>query len=194
MPDITGLPALVDGIAAYLQAQNVTAVVELGWRKNVQQVNQGEGTANRIIVQPGDPAGDAGELADPRQAGYGPRAVWPPDPNQTPDDVVGRELADWAEIATVFIWAVDAEAPEDDRRQYIAIRSLLQSFRQAAQAVARQSLDVGRLEWVNIENVEKQYGRELALSIVVHAPLFDLTPEIAHPSNVAVTGQFVTTQ
>lgn len=193
MPDITGLPAFADGVAAYLAANGVSAIVDLGWRKNVQQANEGEGTANRIVIQPGTPDGDAGELAAPRQVGYGPRTTWPPpttqDP-QSPDDQVGRELDDWAERATVFVWAVDATAPEDDRRQYVAVRTLLQWFRRAAQAAARASLDVGALHWVNIGNVERQYGRELQLDLTLHAPIFDLADEIAHPQHLTPTASF----
>jgi hypothetical protein len=193
MPDITGLPAFVDAVASYLSSNGVSAVVELGWRKDLQQINEGEGTANRIIVQPGTPDGDAGELAAPREVGYGLRTQWPPPSSanpQSPDDVVGRELDDWAERATVFVWAVDATAPEDDRRQYIAIRCLLQWFRRAARYAAREACEVGALHWVNIANVERQYGRELQLDLTLHAPIFDLSDEIAHPQHLTPTDSF----
>jgi hypothetical protein len=193
MPDVTGLPAFVDAVASYLQSNGVSAVVELGWRKDVQQVNEGDGTANRIVIQPGTPDGDAGGLEAPRQVGYGLRTEWPPPTDaepQSPDDVVGRELDDWAERATVYVWAVDATAPEDDRRQYVAVRCLLQWFRRAAQYAARAALDVGALHWVNIANVERQYGRELQLDLTLHAPLFDLSDEIAHPQHLTPTTSF----
>lgn len=193
MPDVTGLPAFVDGVSSYLAAAGVSAVVEFGWRKNVQQVNEGDGTANRIVIQPGTPDGDAGELAPPREVGYGLRTVWPPPTDaapQSPDDVVGRELDDWAERATVYVWAVDATAPEDDRRQYVAVRALLQWFRRAAQYAARAAVEVGALRWVNIANVERQYGRELQLELTLHAPIFDLSDEIAHPQHFIPTESF----
>lgn len=193
MPDITGLPAFTDAVAAYLAANGVTAVVELGWRKDTQQVNEGDGTANRIIIQPGTPDGDAGELAAPRQVGPGLRTAWPPptDENpQSPDDLVGRALDDWAERATVYVWAVDATAPEDDRRQYVAARCLLQWFRRAARYAARQACEVGAIRWVNIANVERQYGRELQLDLTLHAPILDLADEIAHPQHLTPTTSF----
>lgn len=198
MPDITGLPAFADGVAQYLQGNGVTATVVLGWRENVQLINEGDGTANRIVIQPGDPQGGAGELAAPRQVGTGPRTIWPPLPvsgpdAQSPDDVVGRELADWAERATVFVWAADASAPEDERRQYIAVRGLLTWFQRAAVYVARNAVELGDLEWVDSKDIEKQYGRELAIAMVYHSPLFDLADELVHPTNVAPTGAFVTT-
>lgn len=196
MPDITGLPYLTDGIASYLQGQGIAATCLLGWREKQQQINEGDGTANRVIVQPGDDAGRAGELGDPRQVGYGPRTVYPPvkTADENVDDVVPRELADWAERATVYIWACDPAAPEDDRRQYIAARALLQSVRQALQFTGRNSVEVGAMTWVKSEDTERQYGRELALEIVYHAPLFDTADELVHPTSVEVTGSFQTTQ
>lgn len=193
MPDVTGLPAFADAVASYLAANGVSAIVDMGWRKDVQQVNEGDGTANRIVIQPGTPDGDAGELAAPREVGYGLRTIWPPPTNaapQSPDDVVGRELDDWAERATVYVWAVDATAPEDDRRQYVAVRGLLQWFRRAAQYAARAAVEVGALRWVNIANVERQYGRELQLDLTLHAPIFDLSDEIAHPQHFTETDSF----
>lgn len=199
MPDITGLPAFVDGVAAYLQANGIDATVTLGWHEDAQQVNEGPGTANRIVVQPGDPSGGAGALEAPRQIGPGPTAIWPPKPasgidKQSPDDVVARELADWAESATVFVWACDPAAPEDDRRQYIATRALLQWFLRAATNTARAAFEHGKLEWVNAKNTERQYGRELALEITYHAPLFDVADELAHPQHLDPQPTFVTTQ
>jgi len=199
MPEITGLPKFVDDIASFLEANGVTATVVLGWREKFGQVNEGEGTANRIVVQPGDPSGGAGELGAPRQIGPGPRTTWPPAPasgddKQSPDDVVGRELADWAENATVYIWACDSTAPEDDRRQYIAVRALLQSFLRAACNTARAAFSHGKLDWVDAQNTERQYGRELALEITYHAPLFDIADELAHPQHLDPQPSFVTTQ
>lgn len=199
MPEITGLPKFVDDVASFLQTNGVTATVVLGWREKFGQVNEGDGTANRIVVQPGDPSGGAGELASPRQPGAGPRTVWPPPPAtgdgaQSPDDLVGRELSDWAESATVYIWACDPAAPEDDRRQYIAVRALLQSFLRAAANTARAAFEHGKLDWVDAQNTERQYGRELALEITYHAPLFDIADELVHPQTLNPQTSFVTTQ
>ena len=197
MPDITGLPYLTDGVSTYLNNNGIATVVAMGWRDRFEQINEGDGTANRVIIQPGDPRGAAGELGEPRQAGQGPRTVWPPPPEggsgaQPLSDYVGRELSDWAEEATIYIWAVDTVAPEDDRRQYIAVRTLLQWVRRALQNIGRAALQVGSLEWVNIGNVEKQYGRELALSVTYHAPLFDLADGIANPTTIVLDSEITT--
>lgn len=193
--DLTGLPAFTDGVANYLAgARSLSTVVVLGWREHMQQVNAGDGTANRIVITPGDDMGNAGTLGPPREAGYGLRTVWPPrtlaESVAQADDIQARALSDWAENATVYVWAVDVTAPEDERLQYIAARALLQEFRRAAQYVARISAEVGRVRWVNIDGVERQYGREIEIELVLHSPILDVSDDLDHPTVGTLTGSF----
>lgn len=83
-----------------------TMSVVFGWREPAKQINQGLGTANRVIFVPGN------EL---RIGAYGAAKY----PGRNP-----RPMGSLVEQFTVYVWAYDSTAPNDELVQYRAWRLL----------------------------------------------------------------------
>lgn len=116
------LVSLRDGIAAKLAAEGSTANVVFGRSHLVRQDNQGPGTANRVVVAPGHPEGDWGEIKVARKAHT-------------------RELPDQAihgEVCTIDVWAYDSADPTDEALQYRALRGLWQCVVRAVGLLLRE--------------------------------------------------------
>lgn len=168
--DFTGLPYLVDGMRGYLKAAGVTAPIVLGWTARTRQ----PGTA-RIAIVPGDPdKGDAGQLAAPKYPGGD-----------------SRPLNNWAELAIVSVWAVDASDPNDEELQYIATRSLFVWFRRALQKVAKADATLGKIKWTAAPN-ERAFGRELLCELTYNSPIVDVKVPVVVPVPTSPTGVFTT--
>jgi len=96
-------------IAATLAGEGCDAAVHFGRSHLTRNDNQGPGTANRVVIAPGDPA----------SAGWGTLTV-------------GRKAhvrtfpgeAQHSEAVTVDVWAYDGSAPTDEGAQYRALRVL----------------------------------------------------------------------
>lgn len=100
---------LRDKIAASLVAEDCDAAVLFGRAELVKRDNQGPGTANRVVVAPGNPdSGDWGLLS---AGGKTHTRAYPGE---------GRH----AEVVTVDVWAYDASAAADETVQYRALRVL----------------------------------------------------------------------
>lgn len=124
---------------------------DFGANKRTQQLNQGVGSAARVVMQPGDPAGDMGTITAGRQCGtFG-----------TP-----RSLGTLAENFTLYVWAVDPAYPRDFVKQFIAARELFDEVHSALYKYTRASGAQGRpiftkLKWVNSANPEQLWGQEI---------------------------------
>lgn len=120
------LVSLAEGIAVKIAAEGSTANVVFGRGHLIRQDNQGEGTANRVVVAPGDPDGGGwGEIRVPTK-------VPAPNPQVTPAEAIHGELV------TVDVWGYDAEDPSDERLQYRALRALWQPVARAIGALIRE--------------------------------------------------------
>lgn len=98
-----------DKVAAKLAAEGCDAAVLFGRAHILRQDNQGPGTANRVVIAPGDPSsGDWGPLSAGRKAHV--RAY----PGE----------AQHSERVTIDVWAYDGSAPPDEGVQYRALRVL----------------------------------------------------------------------
>jgi hypothetical protein len=103
------LADLRDKIAVSLAAEGCDAAVLFGRAELTRRDNQGPGSANRVVVAPGNPDSlEWGTLSVGRKSHT--RAY----PGE----------ADHGEIVTVDVWAYDSSAPADEVAQYRALRVL----------------------------------------------------------------------
>jgi len=139
----------------------VPAVV-FGWREAPKQVNQGTGRANRIVLSPGDPGGKVGDLEGGKLPGRNPNS-----------------LATMVELATLYLWAYDATAATDARKQWRACRRLhdvvlpicIRAFRGRWKQLSKS--------WIRSE-LERPFGAEMQVVFAVESMVpDDLVPYAA---------------
>lgn len=175
------LPVLIASVRADFAANAVTANVDFGWNRTIRQDNQGAGGANRVVFMPSDEAGNGGEIRPARFMG---------DRNVRDADgkVVGniRALQDVEEIVTVFVWARDAQHPDDEVAQYEATVTLAERTMIAIHGAPGA---YGCVTWRSRKwrpPLERAFGRELQLVLTIDQPIFARPRMLAFPSGVAV--------
>jgi hypothetical protein len=157
---------IFDFVGALFTAEATTASLVFGNRETAKQLNQGPGRANRVVFAP---EGKAGGFVSARAPGRNP-----------------RPLCTFVEVVTVYVHAVDTTALNDQRAQYTACRMLLDAVVRAIQLAARSQdiadlpLKIGEAQWVG-DNVERQFGAELAFALEVHCAV----PDQAYPTQAA---------
>lgn len=106
---------LYDHVKLRLGEWNTGAVVAFGERELAQQIQQGQGRANRVVIAPVDPSKSLGTYGPPnkRLQHAGPETAYPP-----------RSLWTWTVPATVLVWAYDPLNPRDERLQWDALCEL----------------------------------------------------------------------
>lgn len=180
-PVVDGLTWLSGAVRAELEALRTTAAVSVGWKEASQQINQGEGGANRIVFVPSRKNGAGGELVAPKTPG-----------DREVKDATGKVVAyvrairDWKRAIEISVWAYDSDAPEDEDKQQAATVKLFEKLLQATTRTAPTALVFGSTDWVRPE-LERQFGRSLVVQCTFQYPLFDVPVELAFPENVAVT-------
>ena len=142
-----------DSVTAVLTQMGITppALTVSGYNQREQQVNQGAGGANRIILMPGSwPDGaDQGELVEPvRRKG-----------------ILHRVNATWRRVVTMSCWGVDTSNPLDTNpeRQIQAVSSLMNTAHAGLRAVLRQDFDgTGRVfRDPKVSSGNQAFGQEL---------------------------------
>lgn len=152
MADTLALSYLV----ANVEAEIPTTAFAFGWREPTKQTNQGAGRANRILFVPGDDeSGDMGKDAPARSPGRNP-----------------RPLATVLELFTVYVWAYDPTAPENELKQYEAARFLYDAFRRAMYRAARGTIAVEKQGW-QTKSKERRFGAEIRVLCSVQAMIPD---------------------
>lgn len=169
----SGIRALVDGVRAYFEEHEITAVVAAGWKVRLDQNNQGPGRANRVVIVPGDLNGKAGKIVQPLERGE--RLIGDP---SHPDGST-RAIADWDRVVTLSIWAYDGDFPNDELAQIIAVETLLELTKRAVDRVAGASVTWGDSAWSPPK--ERQFGAELLVGLTFSQPLYDEPRERAYP-------------
>lgn len=180
------LPILLifDEVAALFAAESTTASLVFGRREIAKQTNQGLGRANRVVFAPED---ELGEYGSARAPGRNP-----------------RPLATLAERVTVYVHAVDTSALNDERAQYTACRLLHDAVVRAillaskTKAIADVPVKLGKPRWVG-DNVERQFGAELAFTLEVMCSIPDqafptITPVATITGEIDPLGDGVVTE
>lgn len=180
----SGLLAAVDYVAAYFAANGVTALVDAGWRKRTQGVNQGAGGANRVLFSPSDDSGDGGELVPPRFPGQ--RQI-----RQAADQAaVGtiRSLQNWNRKVQLSIWAVDPDPTlrANERAQIAATEALLEWTVRAVHSSpgAFAAAKFGKAKWT--VPAERSFGLEILVGLEFSQPIFDVPNPVFYPTATAV--------
>jgi hypothetical protein len=171
----SGSARLVRGVRRYFEANAITAQVDFGDRALTQQLNQGPGSANRVVFCPFDPnSGDAGTLQEPLILG-----IQDIPSEDDPSVRVGttRALVDWARLFVVSAWSFDADCPEDELAQQDAAEGLIEDVISAVQAVVGASAVWGRIRAVT--QGERRFGRELRAVMTFTHPLLERPAELA---------------
>jgi hypothetical protein len=96
---------LYDHVKVRLEDWGTGAVVAFGQRELAQQIHQGQGRANRVVIAPGDPS---------KTLRHGGVETYSPP----------RSLWTWSAAATVLVWAYDPLGPNDERLQWDALCEL----------------------------------------------------------------------
>lgn len=158
MADTLALSKLVADVEAYFDAAAATTVFAFGWREPTKQTNQGPGRANRILFVPGDDSGedaDMGKDAPARNPGRNPRPI-----------------GTLVESFTVYVWAYDGTAPENELKQYEAARFLYDAWRAAMYHAARGTFTIEKQAW-RTKSKERRLGAEIRALCTVQAMIPD---------------------
>lgn len=173
MADTLALSKLVADVEAYFAGAGATTAFAFGWREPTKQTNQGTGRANRILFVPGDDSSedaDLGKDAPARNPGRNP-----------------RPLATLLESFTVYVWARDASAPENELKQYEACRFLYDAWRAAMYHAARGTITIEKQAWCT-KSKERRFGAEIRAVCTVQAMIPDTPwPEAPTPLSEATS-------
>lgn len=162
MATVLALPLLVERVETLFAKDGTTANVVFGWREVAKQINQGTGRANRVVFEPGDSLA-LGDITAANQPGRNPRPI-----------------ATLGELATVYVWAVDSTAPNDELKQYTAARLLFDAVVRAIHLCAvghstvadRIGYRITKPRWVR-DNPERAFGAEIAFTLALDAMIPD---------------------
>lgn len=174
--------SLTDAIRSEFEARKIKAEVRFGERERAQQTNQGPARASRVVVQPWDDNGDAGEMMKPSSPG------WKPVMNtEVPPRQIGsvRAIDDWERLVIVNVWAVDPAKPNDAEAQAEATSALFELVMQAIRH-ARSRKQVGEIVSTKVKfepaPIELSFGRELRLYLTMRQAINDIPLEVTQPS------------
>ena len=169
----SGLLVLVDGVRAYLDTylgKGMTVFATFN-RERFRQINQGHGTANRVVFLFGGDDDDEsiGELEGARNK------------DTAGDPYNPRSLYTWAKRGVVSIWACDTTKTNDELAQIAAIENLFEWTMRAIQETAAKDFTPGRVR-VSKDPKEQRYGVELLVDFVHRGPIFDVTLDVVYPT------------
>ncbi len=167
----SGLVALVSSVRSYFEARNIVTNVSLGWKEPAKQLNQGSGRANRVVFIPSDPSGKGGALGAAHQPGA----------RSFGGDTTVRALCTWERNLVVSVWAIDADAPNDEEAQIEAVETLFELTIRAVHDFAKVNAQWGDTSWV-ASTSERQFGRELRAGLTFKHPMFDSPTGVAYPT------------
>lgn len=156
MAIIFALPDLFDAVVARFAADGTDVPNLFGWKAVPQKLV----TGNRIVWAPGDPNGELGELGGAKYPG----AANP------------RPLFNLAELFHVYIIANDPAAPEDERAQYIAARTLFDAWLRAVHLKAFGRFAIQSSTWL-VGRTQRRFGN----AILVVATIDAVIPDVATP-------------
>jgi hypothetical protein len=158
MAIVFALPRLFDAVVTRFAAEAVLVPNVFGWREPAKR----PGTSHRIVWVPGDDeSGELGEIVEAKQPGRNP-----------------RPLATLEELFTVYIEARDDAAAENERAQYIATRTLFDSWYRAVYLAAHGTIRIESAAWV-ISKKERRAGAAIRVLCTIEAAIVDAEDGIA---------------
>jgi hypothetical protein len=155
MAIVYALPFIFDAVKARFFTEKVGCALVFGRREKTKQTNQGTGRANRVVFEP-SVDGKLGQYAPARSPGRNP-----------------RPLATMLEQCTVYVWAFDGDAPNNERRQYEAVHQLHDAVVRAIYRAGYGTFELSDPEWVSPENPERPFGAEWKFTLTVQSMIPD---------------------
>jgi hypothetical protein len=179
------LSLLFDHVKVELDAMGVAAVVAFGQRELAQQLGQGPGRANRVVIAPGDEGRALGSYGPPNKRGiFGSNVAEQTHPP--------RSLWTWNVAARVLVWAYDGDAPSNERRQWDALCDLHDSVVTAIHSFASGSYTL-RAPRDPASAVERPFGKAVLLIVELAQHVVDVRQvERTGPLEGRGTGVLVT--
>lgn len=166
MADTLAVERLFGAVSASLADDYAGSVPNVfGWREPARHVSSG---LNRIAWYPGDPSGNAGTMAPPRNPGRNP-----------------RPLGTLLELFTVVINGVDRAALDDEQAQYKATRLIYDAWFRAVYLAAHGTFTIVSERWL-VDKLERRYGAALEIVCQIQAPVLDTV----HDELVGATSAF----
>ena len=159
------LTELFDAVVTRFENDGTAADQSLGWREPQKHKT----STARIVWVPGDESGNAGAMAPSKNRSGPPRS-----------------LATLEELFHVRISANDPTAPEDERAQYVATRTLFDAWVRAVYLAAHGTIRFGSPSWNTSKN-ERRHGAELICVCMVEAKIPDAPVTLAPVDAEAVT-------
>lgn len=163
--EIFPIELLFDAVTARFATEGTSAANVFGWQRPGQQVE-----GNRIAWVPGDASGVLGATTAPRNPGRNP-----------------RPLATVVENFTITISAADTTAPDDERAQYRAARTLRDAWHRAVYLAMRRQdgtlFNITAEKWVTTQK-ERRYGAAIELTLQLESMVPDM-PRTLAPANIS---------
>lgn len=159
----SALSLLFEDVKAQFTADATNANLVFGWQERTKRINQGLGGAARVVFEPGEDKGKAGQ--------YGPSVQ-----NRRPMALrATRSLGTFLESCTVECWAFDASAPGNEQVQYeaarwlhdLTIRAIYRSPR-----VGHGSFEIKDPTWIT-DKKELRFGAAIRFTLIVQAKIAD---------------------
>jgi len=144
-----------DDVVAQFAADATACTFGFGWRELQKQ----DTAVRRIVVQPGDVSGSAGDIGSARFPGRNP-----------------RPLGTLDELFTVFVQGHDATNPEDERAQYQWTRELWDAYYRALYLSAHGTFRVISLRWDTSKNLRRR-GAMLVAVVAIQSMIPDTSLE-----------------
>ncbi len=158
---VGGLDRLYDDIVWWFESRERTESIVFGRDQIAQQLNQGTGGANRVVVAPGDPTGKAGKLTAARgmRGSDGRRSIY-----------------GWDELGQIRVWVADPNPngppASKHRRTDRALRALFEDVLCAVHESLCGRLTLGDPTFTVVP-AELVYGHELTMLITMHGRIDD---------------------
>lgn len=170
---------LADFIQTFLPTQGQTAVVGFDYPSRDEQINQGPGGANRVVVELGDEQGNCGELVPPD----GQEDAYQVDDNGIPiltNQSGNRRLLGEERIYTFRVWGPVAD--KNDRARCIDDGlGLRDDVLRALQEYAPGDWVFGK--WSRVPPVERVFGLEISFVATMRRHIDDVPPLVVTGPN-----------
>lgn len=150
MADTLALEKLYADVKTQFLLDGTIADQPFGWRTTPQQAD-----VPRITWRPGDPSGQLGRMAPPRNPGRNP-----------------RPLGTLIELFTCVISAQDPGDPENEQAQYKATRLLFDAWYRAVYLSSFGTFTIERTDWL-IEKTERRFGAAIQAVCTVQSMIPD---------------------
>jgi hypothetical protein len=163
---------LEESIKQFFKTWKVEAEVAFDYPQRFRQNNQGPGGGNRVVIVYGDEGGNCGTFDAAIDPGEHTRT--------TPGNTTRRLLTDGA-LFTFWIWGTDPANRESRAHQIDASRRLRDWTIRAIVAFGHADVTYGNTN--RSESLERQFGQELVIDVVIRLPVDDA------PLQVVMAGQ-----